>query len=165
MPGSSDTVLAEVRQVYGNVVYTHETHEKEAERAVAVDCAFRRTNVIVLGIAVLAAVVALIVSSPVAAWVAVLVLVDRTKPEGQPIGMRSELPERGLWRFSHGSFVPYPLLRRVTSGVAERAVRPPAAQLVQRVMSAGGSVEVSPPGSVERIGPPDRSHRTCDPLQ
>lgn len=72
MPGSPDTVLAEVRQVYGNVVYTHKTHEKEAERAVAVDSALRRTNVIVLGIAVLAAVVAPIVSSPVAAWVAAI---------------------------------------------------------------------------------------------
>lgn len=67
---SSDPVLEELRQTYGNVVYTHKTHEKEAEHATTINLVLRTINVAVLGIAVLAAVIAPLVSSPVAAWTA-----------------------------------------------------------------------------------------------
>lgn len=70
MAAQSDALRDELRQIYGNVVYTHKIHEKEAERASRLNSRLRTVNVIALGVAVLAAVIAPLVTSPVAAWTA-----------------------------------------------------------------------------------------------
>jgi hypothetical protein len=66
----SDPFLAEIRSTYGRVAYTHKTHEKDAEIRSANARRLRVANVAVFGIAAVAAVIAPLLQSGVAAWVA-----------------------------------------------------------------------------------------------
>lgn len=69
MDSPRDAFLAEVRETYGRLVYTHKTQEKQAEWHTATGRRFRIWNVVVLAVTLGAALTAPLLDSKAAAWV------------------------------------------------------------------------------------------------
>lgn len=70
MASVPDEVLAEVRNTFGRVAYTHKTHEKDAERKHAHARWIKIGNVVVIGATAAAAVLAPLLGTSEAAWTA-----------------------------------------------------------------------------------------------
>jgi len=70
MTSVPDPVLQEVKETFGKVAYTHKTHEKEAERAERSGRQMKVANVVVIGLTAAAALIAPLIESDAAAWVA-----------------------------------------------------------------------------------------------
>lgn len=72
MVSVDDPFMREVRSTYGRLAYTHKTHEKEAESKAAAGHRLRVLNVVVFGVTAGATVLAPLLQSQVASWVAAL---------------------------------------------------------------------------------------------
>jgi len=72
VPSVPDDVLAEIRNTFGRVAYTHKTHEKDAERKQQSASRIKIANVAVIGLTAAAAILAPLLASAWAAWVAAL---------------------------------------------------------------------------------------------
>lgn len=70
MASVPDEVFAEVRNTYGRVAYTHKTHEKDAERKRGQAWWIKIDNVAVIGVTAAAAILAPLLETAWAAWVA-----------------------------------------------------------------------------------------------
>lgn len=70
MASVPDDTLAEVRNTFGRVAYTHKTHEKDAERKQARAKGIKIANVVVIGVTAAAAIIAPLVDTAGAAWLA-----------------------------------------------------------------------------------------------
>lgn len=70
MASAPDDVLTELRNTFGRVAYTHKTHEKDAERKQRAASSLKVANVVVIGVTTAAAILAPLLSSSVAAWIA-----------------------------------------------------------------------------------------------
>lgn len=70
MSSVPDGVLAEVRNTFGRVAYTHKTHEKDAERKQSQARWIKILNVVVIGVTAAAAVLAPLLDTAGAAWTA-----------------------------------------------------------------------------------------------
>jgi len=70
VPSVPEDVVAEIRNTFGRVAYTHKTHEKEAERQRQFAARIKLANVAVIGITASAAVLAPLLASAFAAWAA-----------------------------------------------------------------------------------------------
>ncbi|GAA4126037.1 SLATT domain-containing protein [Knoellia locipacati] len=70
MPSVPDAVLRETKETFGRVAYTHKTHEKQAELKQASAWRIRVANVVVIGLAAGAALIAPLIRSSPAAWLA-----------------------------------------------------------------------------------------------
>lgn len=70
MASVPDDTLAEVRNTFGRVAYTHKTHEKDAEQKQARAQGIKIANVAVIGVAAAAAILAPLLDTAWAAWLA-----------------------------------------------------------------------------------------------
>lgn len=70
MGSAPDGVLTEIRNTFGRVAYTHKTHEKDAERKQAAARRIKIANVAVIGLTAASAIMAPLLASTCAAWVA-----------------------------------------------------------------------------------------------
>lgn len=67
-----DAILAEIRETFGRLAYTHKTQEKQAERDTAASRRLRWWNVVVLAVTLGAALAAPLLNSVWAAWISAL---------------------------------------------------------------------------------------------
>lgn len=65
-------LLAEVKETFGRVAYTHKTHEKEAEAQTRTVRHIKLANLTIIGVTAASALIAPLVGSVLAAWIAVL---------------------------------------------------------------------------------------------
>jgi hypothetical protein len=65
-----DDVLSEIRNTFGRVAYTHKTHEKDAERNQQSARRIKIANVAVIGLTAAAAILAPLLASVWASWIA-----------------------------------------------------------------------------------------------
>lgn len=70
MDSAPNDVLIEIRNTFGRIAYTHKTHEKVAEHKQLAAALIKIANVIVIGLTAAAALLAPLLDSPSAAWVA-----------------------------------------------------------------------------------------------
>jgi len=70
MTSGPDPILGEIKETFGRVAYTHKTQEKEAELKVAAGRRIKVANLIVIGVTAAAALIAPLVQSSQAAWIA-----------------------------------------------------------------------------------------------
>jgi hypothetical protein len=68
---ASDAFMSEVRQTYGRVVYTHKTHEKEAERKITQSHWLTRTNLVVISVTLAATLAMPLLKNTWAQWIPV----------------------------------------------------------------------------------------------
>lgn len=70
MTSSAEPLLADVKETFGRVTYTHKTHEKDAERSEKSARRIKGLSVLIVGVTAAAALAAPLLDSDVAAWTA-----------------------------------------------------------------------------------------------